>query len=70
MHMRYLYPTFLQALVATRVKQYSISFPGYMDRETCQLVVEDGMLIRNHEFHKSAELVSFDFWYVTVNFVL
>ena len=59
-HMRDLYPTLLQVLTAARDEQYSISFPGYLDRETFQHVAEDGMLICNHKFHKSVELVSFD----------
>ena len=60
-HMHDLYPTLLQGLVAARIEQYSIPFPIYMDRETFQLMVEDGMLIRNHNFHQSIELVRFDF---------
>ena len=51
MHMHDLYPTVLQVLVAARADQYSILFPGYMDRETFQHVAKDGMLIRNHNFH-------------------
>ena len=51
-HMRDLYPTLLRVPVATRVEEYSISFPGYMDKETFQRVAKDGMLIRNHEFHQ------------------
>ena len=34
MHMCDLYPTLLRVPVAARAEQYSISFPGYMDRET------------------------------------
>ena len=60
-HIHDLYPTLLRVLVAARVEQYSILFLSYMNRETFQLVAEDGMLIRNHDFHQSAKLVSFDF---------
>ena len=33
-HMLDLYPTLLRVPVAPRVEQYSILFPGYIDRET------------------------------------
>ena len=61
MHMRDLYPNYFQIPVAALVEQYSISLPIYMDKEDFQLVVDDGMLIRNHNFNRSAELVSADF---------
>ena len=60
-HIRDLYPTFLWVLVAARVEQYSIPFPDYMDRETFQCMAEDGMLIHNHDFYQSAEMVSLSF---------
>ena len=60
-HMCDLYPTLLQVRVAAHAKEYSIPFPDYMDRKSFQCVAEDGMLIHNHDFNKSAELVCFDF---------
>ena len=47
--------------MATRVEQYTIPFPVYIDKEAFQSVAEDGMLIRNHDFHRSSELVCADF---------
>ena len=60
-HMRDLYPTLLRVPMAAHAEQYSIPFPGYMDRETFQRVAKDEMLIRNHDFHQSYKLVSFGF---------
>ena len=60
-HMRDLYPTLLRVSVMARAEDYSIPFPNYLDRESFQWVVEDGMLICNHDFNESAELVCFDF---------
>ena len=60
-HMHDLYPTFLWVSVAAYAEHYSIPFPDYIDRETFRCMAEDGMLIRNHNFHQSVELVSFDF---------
>ena len=60
-HMRDLYHNYFQVLVAARVEQYTIPLPIYMDKEVFQSVTEDGMLILNHDFHKSAELVCADF---------
>ena len=60
-HMRGLYPILLRVRVAACAEEYSIPFPGYLDRKSFQCVVEDGMLIRNHDFNESAELVCFDF---------
>ena len=56
-----LYPTLLRVKVAAPVEEYSIPFPDYLDRKPFQCVAEDGMLIRNHDFNESAELVCFDF---------
>ena len=61
MHMRDLYPNYFQIPVVARSEQYSISLLVYMDKEDFQPVADDGMLIRNHNFHPSAELVSTDF---------
>ena len=47
--------------MVARAKQFTIPFPVYMDKEAFQSVVEDGKLIRNHDFHRSAELVCADF---------
>ena len=68
--MRDLYPTLLRVSMVARAEQYSISFLDYLDRETFQHMAKNGMLIRNHNFHQSAEMVSFDFEYLIVNFVL
>ena len=59
--MRDLYPTLLRVPVATRAKDYSIPFPGYLDRKSFQHVAEDEMLIHNHDFNELAELVCFNF---------
>ena len=56
--------------MAARAKQCSISFPGYMDRETFQREAKDGMLIRNNDFHQSTKLVSLGFQHLIVDFVL
>ena len=60
-HMRDLYPNYLRVPVVARVEQYYISFPVYMNKEAFQSVAEDEMLIRNHDFHRSTELVCADF---------
>ena len=60
-HMRDLYPNYFRVLVAARAEQYSISFPVYINKEAFQWVAEDGMHIRNHDFHQSVELVRVDF---------
>ena len=60
-HMRDLYPTLLRVPMAACVKQYSIPFRSHMDREIFQRVAKDEILIRNHDFHQSAKLVSFYF---------
>ena len=51
-HMHDLYPTLLRVLVAAHVEEYSVPFPGYLDRKFFQRVAEDGMLIRNHDFNE------------------
>ena len=43
--------------MAAHIEQYSIPFLVYMNKEAFQLVAEDGMFIRNHDFHRSTELV-------------
>ena len=68
--MRDLYSTLFQVLVVAHVKEYSISFPGYLDRKSFQRVDEDEMLIHNHDFNESVELVCFDFYYMNTDFVL
>ena len=50
-HMRDLYPNYFRVPVVARAEQYTIPFPIYMDKEAFQSVVEDRMLIRNHDFH-------------------
>ena len=56
-----LYPPILRVLMVARAEEYSIPFPDYLDRKSFQRVVEDGMLIRNHNFNELAELVCFGF---------
>ena len=58
-HMQDLYPTFLRVRVAARAEEYSISFLGYLDRKSFQHMAEYGMLIYNHDFNESAELVCY-----------
>ena len=60
-HMHVLYPTLVRVLVAACAEEYSIPFPGYLDRKSLQRVAKDGMLIRNQDFNESAKLVCFDF---------
>ena len=50
-------PTNLQIPVVALFEEYSIPFPGFMDKKSCQCVVEDGMYIRNHDFNETVELV-------------
>ena len=47
--------------MAACTEQYTILFPIYMDKEAFMSVAEDGILNRNHDFHRSAELVCVDF---------
>ena len=67
-----LYPTLLRVLVVACAEQYSVPFPflGYLDRKSFQRVAEDGMLMRNHDFNESAELICFGFKYMNVSFTL
>ena len=60
-HMRDLYLNYFRIPVAARAEQYSIPLPIYIDKEDFQPMADDGMLIRNHNFHRSTELVSADF---------
>ena len=57
-HMRDLYPNYFQVPVEARAKHYTIPFSVYIDKEAFQSVVEDGMLIRNHDDRLS--------WYVLI----
>ena len=43
--------------MAARLERYTIPLIVYMDKEAFQPMVEDGMLICNHNFHRSTELV-------------
>ena len=61
MHMHDLGPHCIRIPVAACSKQYTILFLVYMDKEDFQHVANDWMLIRNHNFHRSTELVSADF---------
>ena len=56
-HMCDLFPNYFRAPVVVCTEKYSISFPIYMNKEAFQSVVEDGMFIRNHDVHRSVELV-------------
>ena len=56
-NMHELYPTNLQKPVVALSEEYSIPFPGYMDKKSYQRVAEDGMYIRNHHFNETVELV-------------
>ena len=56
-HMLELYPNLLRIPVVACVKEYSIPFPGYIDKKSYQHVAKDGMFIRNHDFDETAELV-------------
>ena len=47
--------------MAAHVEQYTILFPVYMDKEAFQSVAEDKMLICNHDFLQSVELVFSNF---------
>ena len=58
--MRDLYLDYFQVPMTTRAEQYSILFPIYMNKEAFHSVAEDEMLIRNHDFHQSVELVCAD----------
>ena len=61
MHMRDLYPNYFRIPVVAHSEQYTIPIPVYMDKEAFQPVANDRILIHNHNFHRSAELVSADF---------
>ena len=53
--------------MTARLEQYSIPLSVYIDKEDFQPVADDGMLIRNHNFNRSVELVSADSWHVTTS---
>ena len=55
-----LYQNYFRMLVTSCSEQYSIPFLIYIDKEDFQPVADDGMFIRNHNFNRSAELVSAD----------
>ena len=60
--MEQLYPTMLWMLVVVwaggKGEEYVVLVPAYACKEDLKQVVEDGMLIRNHNFVQSTELVS------------
>ena len=60
-YMYELYPTNLRIPVVAISEEYAIPFPDYMDKKSCQRVVEDGMYIRNHDFNEMAKLVRLGF---------
>ena len=59
--MEQLYSTLLQMPIVMRAKgkgeEYVVSVPAYVCKDELKQVVEDDMLIRNHNFVQSAELV-------------
>ena len=57
-YMSDLYPNYFRIPVATRSEQYTILLPVYIEKEAFQFVADHGMLIHNHNFHRSTELVS------------
>ena len=60
-HMRDLYPNYFRIPMVAQSKRNTIPLPIYMDKDAFQPMAEDGMLIRNHDFHRSTELVCVDF---------
>ena len=60
-HMRDLFLTLLQLPVIARAEEYFVPFPGHLDKKSFLHIAEDGMLIYNHDFNESAELVCFNF---------
>ena len=56
-NMRKLYPTNLRIPMMALSEEYSIPFPGYLDKKSYQFVAKDGMYIRNHDFNEMAKLV-------------
>ena len=56
-NMRDFYPTNLRIPIVVLFEEYSITFLGYLDKKTYQLVAEDGMYLRNHDFNETADLV-------------
>ena len=50
-HIHDLYPNYFRVPVTDHAEQYSIMFPAYLSKEAFQLVAEDGMFIRNNDFH-------------------
>ena len=60
-HMHQLYPALLRMPVTVRAEgkgeEYAISVPAYACKDKLTQVVEDRMLICNHNFIQSAELV-------------
>ena len=61
MHMQDLYSAYYWVPVAARSEHYIIMFPAHMDKDAFQGMVDNGMFIRNHNFHRSIELVSTDY---------
>ena len=60
-YMHNLYPTLLRVPVVARAEEYSLTFLDHLDKKSFQRLAEDRMLIRNHDFNESVELVCFDF---------
>ena len=60
-HLHNLYPALLWMLVTVRAKgrgeEYAISAPASIGKEDLLQMVEDEMLVRNHNFAQSTELV-------------
>ena len=53
-----LYLNYFWMPVINSLEQYSILLPVYIDKENFQPMADDGMLIHNHKFNRSAEPVS------------
>ena len=64
-----LYPNYFRMPVTARSEQYSIPLPDYVDKEDIQPMAKDGMFIHNHNFQRSAALVSAESKHKTSNFV-
>ena len=52
-----LYPQSFHVPMVARSEEYSIPFPNYMDKGSCQRVEKEGMYIHNHDFNETIELV-------------
>ena len=69
-HLHDLYSVMLRMPVTVRVggqgKEYTISVPTDTIKEDLQKMIEDGMLVYNHNFAQSTELVSLEALYLVL----